>query len=387
MREQVITQKVGNRSGLSGQRRSGAVTQKPARRESSGESLVTRLRALLGYVPAFLKLALAIIVGVLFFAGYRVAASASFFQLKKIEVQGTTRVQPAEIQAVVKQSVDKTGVWKADLHEINEKLERLPWVRSAVVSRVLPDGIRVRITERAPRAVVRTSSGRFRWVDDDAVLLGEMQPADDVPAFFLRGLSDEDSESARLENRDRVQKFLELKRDWDANGLSERVSEVNVMDLRDVRAQLAGDNSQIEVRLGSRDQAERLKKALAALDSRDDVPNAARISYIDMSLGNGKAIVGLSSGAHETTEGTPDASELNAELARPNETANALPAPVESTSEKKPAPNAATAPHRANASVDNQRAGADRSKKDRNDRNAKTDKKTEKSQAAARRKP
>ncbi len=60
---------------------------------------------------------------------------------------------------MVRKEVEKTGVWKADLKGLNARLERLPWVRTAVVSRVLPDGIRVRITERVPRAVVRTMSG------------------------------------------------------------------------------------------------------------------------------------------------------------------------------------------------------------------------------------
>ncbi len=373
MREQVIAQKVGNRSGIGGQRRSGAVTQKPARRESGGEPFSTRLRALLAYVPSFLKLALAIVIGVLFFAGYRAAASASFFQLRTIEVQGTSRLQPADIQTLVQQSVDKTGVWKADLNGINERIERLPWVRTAVVSRVLPDAIRVRITERSPRAVVRTSAGRFRWVDEDAALLGEMQPTDQMPAFFLHGLSDEDSEFAHNENRERVAKFLELQQAWDTAGISERVSEVNLMDTRDVRAQLAGDNSQIEVRLGARDQASRLKGALKALDSHDDIPNRAMISYIDMSLGNGKAIVGLTSGAHTTTDGAEAA------------TAAAPTDSVEPASDKKRTDNVAVAAPRAKANAD-KRTVADKTKKDRNDRSRKADKKSEKAQTAARRK-
>ncbi|HXL80801.1 MAG TPA: FtsQ-type POTRA domain-containing protein [Pyrinomonadaceae bacterium] len=373
MREQLIAQKVGNRSGIGGQRRSGAVTQKPVRRESGGEPFSARLRVLLGYLPAFLKLALAIVIGVLVFAGYRAAASASFFQLRNVEVQGTSRLQPAEIQALVRQSVDKTGVWQADLTGINERIERLPWVRTAIVSRVLPDRIRVRITERTPRAVVRTSAGRFRWVDEEATLLGEMQPTDQIPAFFLRGLSDEDSESAHNENRERVAKFLELQRDWDAAGLSERVSEVNLMDIRDVRAQLAGDNSQIEVRLGSRDQAERLRGAFKVLDSHDDIPNPALISYIDMSLGNGKAIVGLTSGAHTTADGAEAP------------TAATTAAVVEPAKDKKTVAASVTAP-RAKANADNQRTVTDKLKKDRSDRSKKADKKPDKSQTAARRK-
>ncbi|HEV7472600.1 MAG TPA: FtsQ-type POTRA domain-containing protein [Pyrinomonadaceae bacterium] len=297
MREQVITHKVGNRSGLGNQRRSSTVNQRPTKRESGGAAFVARLRAVLGYVPAFLKVALAIVVGLLIFAGYRVAASASFFQVRKVEIQGTSRVSADEVQALVRKEVEKTGVWRADLGGMNARLERLPWIRTAVVSRVLPDGIRVRIVERVPRAVVRTASGRFRWVDDDAVLLGEMLPGDQMPAFFLRGLNEDDPEGARKENRERVAKFLELQRDWDAAGLSERVSEVNLIDIRDIRAQLAGDNSQIEVRLGSKDHGKRLKDALDVLDAQKQSSHGSLISYIDLSQGK-RAIVGLTSGAH-----------------------------------------------------------------------------------------
>lgn len=296
MREQVIAQKVGNRSGIGGQRRSSAVTQRPTRRESGGEALVARLRAMLGYVPAFFKLVLAVVIGILVFAGYRAAASASFFQVHKIEVEGTSKVSADDVQSLVRKEVEKTGVWKADLNGINARLAQLPWVRTAVVSRVLPDRIRVRITERVPRAVVRTVSGRFRWVDDDAVLLGEMLPTDQIPAFFLRGLNEEDPEGARQENRERVAKFLELQKDWDATGLSERVSEVNLIDIRDIRAQLAGDSSQIEVRLGSQDHAKRLQDALNVLDGQRQTTNGSHISYIDLSQGK-RAIVGLASGA------------------------------------------------------------------------------------------
>jgi len=297
VREQVVAHKVGNRSGLGNHRRSSAATQRPARRESGGQALAARLRALLGYVPAVLKLALAIVVGILIFAGYRAAASASFFQVRKVEVQGTSRVSADDVQSVVRKEVEKTGVWKADLEGINARLEKLPWIRTAVVSRVLPDGIRVRITERIPRAVVRTASGRFRWIDNDAVLLGEMLPTDQIPAFFLRGLNEDDPEGARAENRERVTKFLELQQDWDSAGLSERVSEVNLIDLKDIRAQLAGEDAHIEVRLGSQDHGKRLKDALEVLDTQRQSLRGSLISYIDLSQGK-RAIVGLTSGAH-----------------------------------------------------------------------------------------
>ncbi|HKV36782.1 MAG TPA: FtsQ-type POTRA domain-containing protein [Pyrinomonadaceae bacterium] len=298
MREQVIPQKVGNRTGI-GKSRSGA-GQRPAKR-APAESIGARLRSLLGYVPTALRIAAIAIVCLLVVVVYRAAASASFFQIKKVETKGTSRASVQDIQAAVRRDVSETGVWRADLQAISAHLESLPWVRKAIVTRVLPDGIRVRITERQPRAVVRTSSGRFMWVDDDAVYLGEMAPTDQMPSFFLRGWSEE--QNAQKENIARVSKFLELQKEWEAQGVSERVSEVNVMDLHDVRVQLAGDDSQIEVRLGSQEQGARLQKALAVLDAQRQTARGPLISYIDLSQGK-RAIVGLTTGGQTIAEST-----------------------------------------------------------------------------------
>jgi len=299
MREPILAQKVGNRSGI-GKGRS-AVGQRPAKR-GANENIGARLRSLLTYVPLALRIGVIAIIALIAFVGYRAAASASFFQVRTVETRGASRASVDDIKNVVRRDVSETGVWRADLPQLSHDLERLPWVRTAVVTRVLPDGIRVRITEREPKAVVRTSAGRFIWVDDDAVYLGEMSPTDQMPAFFLRGWNEDNSNTASSDNRDRVRKFLELQRDWSGQGISERVSEVNLLDLRDVRVQLAGDDSQIEVRLGSQDQSSRFGKALSVLDAQRQTSRGPLISYIDLTQGK-RAIVGLVTGSHTVAEG------------------------------------------------------------------------------------
>ena len=294
MRDQVVPQKVGNRTGI-GKTKANA-GQRPARRDRDpNQSIATRLRSLVGYIPLALRIGVVAVIALIGLVGYRAAASADFFKVRKVETRGAVRASTDHIKATVIGNVSETGVWRADLDKLSKDLERLPWVRTAIVTRVLPDGIRVRVTERVPRAVVRTSSGRFIWVDDDAVYLGEMSPTDQMPAFFLRGWNEEDSATAQSGNRERVARFLELQRDWDAQSLSERVSEVNLQDLRDVRVQLAGDDSQIEVRLGGQDQAARLKKALSVLDTQRQTARGPLISYIDLSQGK-RAVVGLVTG-------------------------------------------------------------------------------------------
>jgi len=306
MKNQLPAQKVGNRSGIGAKSRTGGASQKPSRRgRDSSAQIGPRLRSLLVYAPTALKVTLAVAIGVVVFLGYRAAASASFFQVRKVETAGINRASLASIQSVIREDLRETGVWRADLAQLSNHLEQLSWIRTAVVTRVLPDGIRVRIVEREPVAVVRTSAGRFVWVDEDAVTLEDMKPADPVPTFFLRGWNEEETAAGRTENRERVAKFLELQKDWDAQGLSERVSEVSLLDLRDVRAQLAGDDSEIEMRLGAQDQGRRLRLALNELDKQRQTPRGRFISYIDLTQGK-RAIIGLKTGSRTFTDSEGD---------------------------------------------------------------------------------
>ena len=316
MKEQVIQSRGARRSAAQPK----GFVQRPARRDGVVASRSFSPRVLFGYLPMALKVVLGVLILATLIVGYRVAASAALFQVRTIDVTGTTRTSAEEIESLTRRAVARTGVWRADLKAISRELSRLPGVRRAVVSRVLPDGLRVRVTERVPVAVVRTAAGHFVWVDDEGVALGEMKPNDQIPAFFIRGWNEEGTEEGRQENVERVKKYLELAREWNAAGLSERVSEVTLVDVRDIRVQLAGKDSQIEVRLGSQDQGPRLKIALDALDVYKQTPRGSAITYVD--LQTGRVVIGFSSGSKvvpdSTTETDRNATEGNTPPANPN---------------------------------------------------------------------
>ncbi len=311
MKEQTIASR--------GVRRSAAQTkgfvQRPSRRDGSAANRSNfSPRALFAYVPKALKVVLGLLVIIILIVGYRVAASASLFQVRAIDVTGTSRTSPDEIEGLTRRAVMRTGVWRADLTAISNEISHLPGVRLAVVSRVLPDRLRVRITERVPVAIVRPSAGHLVWVDDEGVMLGEMKPEDRMPPFFIRGWNEEGTDEARTENLERVKKYQELVHEWDAAGLSERVSEVTLIDVRDVRAQLAGKDSQIEVRLGSRDPGERLKVALNQLDIYKQTPGGSSITYVDVQTG--RVVIGFGAGskvASDTAVPESETTDSNAE--------------------------------------------------------------------------
>src|ERR1051325_5523669 len=67
-------------------------------------------------------------------------------------------------------------------------------------------------------------------------------------------------------------------------------------------AQLAGSDSQIEVRLGSQDLGARMQIALQALDTYKQTPRGSSITYVD--LQTGRVVIGFGSGAKTATDST-----------------------------------------------------------------------------------
>lgn len=268
-------------------REGGTAGQRPARRPraSAAPAKGNKLHAVVALMPGVGKILLAVVACVLVISAYRAAASAQFFQLRRIDVGGNRRSSSEDIQNTVRR-MSAGGVWRLDLQALSAEIKRRQgWVREVVATRVLPDGVRVRVVEREPRAVLRNAAGRLVWIDDDAVALGEVSPAmPPLPAFFVHGFDEASTDVARRENKERMAKYLEMSREWAEANLSERVSEVNLTDLRDVRAQLAGRDSRIEVRLGKDQFGQRLRRALEALDEGRAAPRGAAITYIDATL-------------------------------------------------------------------------------------------------------
>lgn len=322
MREQVITPR-GGRVAAKG--RGGVSVQQPStRRARPAASKDARQKGFewksaLPYVPALLKTALAVALGLLAYLGYRTAVSASFFKVRSVDVAGAARSSREEIRAAVMR-LSNAGAWQADLEVISKELRELPWVRNAVVTRVLPDGLRVRVTEREPRLIARTGGGRLVWVDDDAVPLGAATPGDED--FFVRGLEEGGGEQARRDNRARVEAALALKADWDNSGLSKRVSEIDLANLEDVRVHLAGDDAGIQVVLGAQDHVRRFRNALAKLDEKGRMQNGQCVTYINMTTGHNVIF-----GRDRCPAGFAAASEDAAAAAAPQEASNTEPVP------------------------------------------------------------
>ncbi|HYP50905.1 MAG TPA: FtsQ-type POTRA domain-containing protein [Pyrinomonadaceae bacterium] len=208
----------------------------------------------------------AAVLGVALFAGYRAATASEVFQTNRIDIEGARRASVPAIETIAERLTDKTGVWNADLDSIRREIERLTWVKTAIVSRVLPDGLRVRVIERKPIAVVRAESGKLVWVDEEAKMLGVVLQSEKAPPFALVGWNETESDAARKNNQERLSLYLKLLDEFQTAEIANRITAIDLSDLRETGALIQKDDSHVTVQIGREDFVERLKLALEVLD-------------------------------------------------------------------------------------------------------------------------
>lgn len=213
----------------------------------------------------------AVIVGVLLFVVYQTATASSFFAVKNVDIAGTTRTSNETIEKAVRSLTHKTGVWKADLSIVQNELENLPTIKNAVVSRVLPDILRVRIVEREPKALVRLEqTGKTVWVDNEAKVLGLPLPNETLPPFVIQGWNEGKDEIARKINQERVSLYLKLLDEWRRLEIADHVVLVDLSDLQNVRALLKKDQTAVAVELGNQNFGGRLKSTWQLLEQYEE---------------------------------------------------------------------------------------------------------------------
>ncbi len=193
--------------------------------------------------------------------GYRTVTASDFFDVKTVEVRGATRISQDDVQKIVSSQTEKTGVWNADLNEIKSRVEKINYVKSAAVSRILPDGIRVYINERIPKAAVHLDTGDV-WVDDEGAVLGAIGKSDGKPALLMRGWDISRSDESVKPNQSRVKMYLKMLDDWREFDLIKRVKEIQLDDLDDPKAVVEDAGQNITIHLGHDYSSKRLQKGL-----------------------------------------------------------------------------------------------------------------------------
>ena len=197
-------------------------------------------------LPLAICVAILICLGGLGYLGYQKVAASDFFDVKRIEVVGIQRASKEGIANVARMETERTGVWRSDLFELKSKIERIPFVKTASVTRVLPDGLRVQIVERQPVALV-TRGGRDYLADADGEILALADHPEEGLPFTMIGWDETKSEKAMRDNTERVKIYQRMVGEWRAANVLSRVQNINLVDLREPRAVISDSDTLVSI--------------------------------------------------------------------------------------------------------------------------------------------
>lgn len=155
---------------------------------------------------------------------------------EQIEIVGNRIVSPEAVLQLFARDRGRS-VLRIPLDERRTALEEIPWVESATVQRVLPNRIRVELVERTPIAFLRNGT-EVALIDVHGVIL-DRPKSEDLQFPIVTGLSENMS---REERGKRMQTYQEFIKDVDLvrSGSSDRVSEVDLSNSKDLRAVMTG---------------------------------------------------------------------------------------------------------------------------------------------------
>lgn len=241
-----------------------------SRRRASRSSGVGLMRKLIPVVLIFVIIG---VFGAMGYFGYRAVVASNFFKIKNelIEVDGLPdsdegRTRKEEIIRIVEKLVREESEvpdtrkhsFLLELESMVEVINGLPYVKSAAVSRKMPDGLRISVIQRERAAVFRIE-GQDVWFDDDGERLDLVKEKDPNAPFVMRGWNPTGTPQANEDNRKRIELYRRLKTEWTQNNLAVRVSEVDATDLRNLRVTVTGGEGPTVVIIGNDDFVNRLR--------------------------------------------------------------------------------------------------------------------------------
>jgi cell division septal protein FtsQ len=249
------------------------MTKRPVKRSAAARSTANgnakRFFAKI-VLPLVICICLVVCLGAMGYLSYQRVAASDFFGVRKVEVTGVERASKQNIETLVRTETERSGVLRADLLDLKTKVEKLPFVKLAAVTRVLPVGIRVQIVERVPQAIV-VKGGKQVLVDADGETLALAENKEESLPFVMLGWDDAKTEKAWKENIERVKIYQKMLNEWRVANLASRVESVNLADLRDPKAVVADSGSTVSIAVGRENYGENLMNGIKAIVGKGDM--------------------------------------------------------------------------------------------------------------------
>ena len=206
---------------------------------------------------------------------------AMLLKADQIELRGN-RIVSREV--VLQQFVHdrNRSVLRVPLDARRSQLEQIPWVESASVQRILPNRLRVELTERTPVAFARNGA-ELALIDAHGVILDRPR-GEDLHFPIVTGVSEDlprDQREKRMQTYEEFMRDIELVR----GGSSDRVSEIDLSNPKDLRVVMTGlasanDAQAVTIHFGSSEFTGKYKMLVDNFSQWQ--ANAGRVQSIDL---------------------------------------------------------------------------------------------------------
>jgi cell division protein FtsQ len=230
----------------------------PARRGPLPKKAANRLKmALLTMVAMGVLLAIGLTL-------YRYGAHSWRFRVEgseQIEISGLHNVTRSQVMEVMGADIGR-NIFFVPLDERKKQLEEISWVESAAVMRLLPNRLKIQVTERTPVAFAQIGS-KIALIDIHGVVMDTPPGGTKKYSFpVIVGMAEAEPLSTRAA---RMKIFGDVVRDLDAGGAhySQDLSELDLSDPDDVKVTANDPNGEVLIHLGSANYLDRFKVYVA----------------------------------------------------------------------------------------------------------------------------
>ncbi len=174
---------------------------------------------------------------------------------KDIELAGDAPNSRTQIMEKMREVVGR-NVLQISLSERKQELEKIPWIETATVSRLLPNRLRIVVQERTPVAFIALG-GRIALIDAQGVVM-ELPPGvpDNYSFPVILGMTESEPLSTRAP---RMQTYTRLMHELDGGDggpqaktqYSRDLEEVDLSDPEDVKVTAKGGSGPVLLHLGN----------------------------------------------------------------------------------------------------------------------------------------
>ena len=220
------------------------------------------------------KLFLASVIGYLLFSGYNFLISTPRFQIQDVTFRGNHVINNSQILEWLGPVIGENLI-AIDLVGLSKRLSDHPWVKTASIQRIFPQGLEFELTERVPYA--RVEKDQIYLMDNSGFILSPEKPGyGHLPLIILHDSKKKDVSNEELLNSLKTMEYFNQLSFFKNNPLE--VAEL----VGPSRVLFNSRNQGFKIQMSMDELNEGFKKFMIILDSLED--ENLKTQMIDLSF-------------------------------------------------------------------------------------------------------